>query len=149
MQMTLPALRLGAVASLVAFSTFAPAQTAPAHTQSYSATLNAASEVPPNDATGTGTLQATLNTDTGALHWTLTYTGLAAAATAAHFHGPAAAGANAGVALALTNIASSPASGDATLTPAQIADLSSGKWYVNVHTSAHPGGEIRGQITAK
>ena len=40
----------------------------------------------------------------------------------------------------------SPFSGQATLTDAQIADLKNGLWYVNVHTAAHPGGEIRGQV---
>ncbi len=34
------------------------------------------------------------------------------------------------------------------LTDAQIADLQAGKWYFNVHTAAHPPGEIRGQVTA-
>jgi len=29
---------------------------------------------------------------------------------------------------------------------AQIADLNAGKWYFNVHTAAHKGGEIRGQL---
>ena len=35
----------------------------------------------------------------------------------------------------------------ATITPAQAADLVEGKWYVNLHTAAHPGGEIRGQVS--
>jgi hypothetical protein len=66
----------------------------------------------------------------------------------AHFHGPAAAGANAGVVLPFANPAS-PIEGQATLTPAQAADLSAGKWYANVHTAANPGGEIRGQMLPK
>ena len=45
------------------------------------------------------------------------------------------------------NIATSPAEGSATLTDAQEADLVGGKYYVNVHTAANPGGEIRGQVT--
>ncbi len=28
----------------------------------------------------------------------------------------------------------------------QLSDLENGLWYVNVHTSTFPGGEIRGQI---
>jgi hypothetical protein len=36
--------------------------------------------------------------------------------------------------------------GRATLTAAQAADLLAGKWYVNIRTAAHPGGEIRGQM---
>ena len=39
----------------------------------------------------------------------------------------------------------SPIAGSATLTPAQMAELLHGKWYVNLHTAASPNGEIRGQ----
>ncbi len=31
-------------------------------------------------------------------------------------------------------------------TPAQVADMRSNKWYVNIHTSNFPNGEIRGQV---
>jgi hypothetical protein len=34
-----------------------------------------------------------------------------------------------------------------TLTDAQAADLLAGRYYVNIHSSSHPSGEIRGQIT--
>jgi len=47
------------------------------------------------------------------------------------------------VAVAIPNATSSPAEGSATLTDAQAADLAAGKYYVNVHTAANPGGEIR------
>jgi hypothetical protein len=40
----------------------------------------------------------------------------------------------------------SGAKGSATLTDAQAADLTAGKYYINVHTAAHPDGEIRGQV---
>ncbi|HJY16032.1 MAG TPA: CHRD domain-containing protein, partial [Xanthobacteraceae bacterium] len=36
--------------------------------------------------------------------------------------------------------------GEATLTPEQAQQLSAGELYINVHTAAHPGGEIRGQV---
>ncbi len=49
--------------------------------------------------------------------------------------------------LAIPNAGSSPAEGSATLTDAQAADLVAGKYYVNIHTAANPGGEIRGQVT--
>ena len=97
---------------------------------------------------GQGTLTATLNKTTSELTWKITYTGLTGPATAAHFHGPAAAGANAGVSLGFAS-AASPIEGKATLTAAQVADLMAGKWYANVHTAANKGGEIRGQVAAK
>jgi hypothetical protein len=46
----------------------------------------------------------------------------------------------------LTGSLASPIKGSATLTDAQIAQLEAGKWYVNIHTDANKGGEIRGQL---
>ena len=119
----------------------------PAFADKYKATLNAKSEVPPNASAATGTADINYDPATKKLSWTLTYSGLTGPATAAHFHGPAAAGKNAGVAVAIPNAGKSPVEGSATLTDAQAADLTAGKYYVNVHTQANPGGEIRGQVT--
>ena len=116
-------------------------------TQSFRATLSAAAEVPSNASPGTGTLEATFDKGSNVLKWRVSYSGLTGAATMAHFHGPALPGANAGVAVPFPS-AASPAEGSATLTPAQLADLMAGKWYVNVHTAQNPGGEIRGQVLA-
>ena len=110
------------------------------------ATLDGKSEVPPNASAGTGTADIDYDPATKKLSWKLTYSGLSGAATAAHFHGPAEAGKNGGVAVAIPNATSSPAEGSATLTDAQAADLTGGKYYVNIHTAANPGGEIRGQV---
>ena len=90
-----------------------------AETVSYKADLNAASQVPPNDSKGAGTVTATYDT--------------------------AEAGKNAGVAVPIANPVS-PFEGSADLTDAQAADLMAGKWYVNVHTANNKGGEIRGQV---
>jgi hypothetical protein len=119
----------------------------PAFADKMKATLDGKSEVPPNTSAGKGTADLDYDTASKKLSWKLTYSGLSGPATAAHFHGPAAAGANAGVAVAIPNATTSPVEGSATLTDAQAADLTAGKYYVNIHTAANPGGEIRGQVT--
>ena len=63
----------------------------------FKASLSGKSEVPPNTAAGTGTVTATYDTATKKFTWKGSYSGLTGPATAAHFHGPAAAGKNAGV----------------------------------------------------
>ena len=109
-------------------------------------TLNSAAEVPPNNSTATGTADVTFDTATKLLTWKVNYSGLTGAATMAHFHGPAEAGKNAPVVVPIPNTASA-AEGSATLTDAQAADLLAGKYYINIHTDANKGGEIRGQVT--
>src|SRR4051812_21927816 len=120
---------------------------APASAEKLKATLDGKSEVPATTSSGTGMAEIDYDAATKKLSWKLTYSGLSGPATAAHFHGPADPGANAGVAVPIPNAGSSPAEGSATLTDAQAADLVAGKYYVNVHTAANPGGEIRGQVT--
>jgi hypothetical protein len=110
------------------------------------ATLDGKSEVPATTSSGTGTADLDFDPASKKLSWKVTYSGLSGPATAAHFHGPAEAGKNAGVAVAIPNAASSPVEGSATLTDAQAADLAAGKYYINIHTAANPGGEIRGQV---
>ncbi|HEX7440398.1 MAG TPA: CHRD domain-containing protein [Caldimonas sp.] len=109
--------------------------------------LAGAQEVPPKPGSGSGTVVTSLDKETRMLRWTVTYSGLSGPVTAGHFHGPAAAGANAGVVVPFTGSMASPIQGSATLTEAQMADLLAGKWYANLHTAANPGGEIRGQVT--
>jgi hypothetical protein len=131
---------------LAAIVTLGYLSAASAATIDYRATMNGKSEVPPTTSTGTGDVQATLNTDTKQLNYTMTYTGLTGPATAAHFHGPAESGQNAGVAVPIGNNPPSPSKGSVTLTDAQMQDLQAGKWYANVHTADNKGGEIRGQM---
>ena len=120
---------------------------AQAATLKFAAALKGADEVPPNATTGSGQVTATLDTATKAFSYTVTYDGLTGPAVAAHFHGPAAPSVNAPPVIMIMSLAS-PITGTATLTDAQIADLTLGKWYFNVHTAANKGGEIRGQLKA-
>ena len=133
------------LASLALAATLAFA--GPAFADKMKAALDGKSQVPANTSAGTGTADIDYDAASKKLSWKLTYSGLSGPATAAHFHGPAAAGANAGVAVAIPNATSSPVEGSATLTDEQAADLMAGKLYINVHTAANPGGEIRGQVT--
>lgn len=133
---------LAVLGSLVAAS-LAPAQT----TFKLNAALNIGQEttrVKGAKAGAAGRFTATLNGTT--LAWKLTFKNLSGAAAAAHVHtaprrvaGP--------VTVPLCTPCTSPVSGTAVLTTAQVRDLLAGKQYVNVHTAKNPGGEIRGQIT--
>ncbi|MET4389243.1 hypothetical protein ABIB73_005012 [Bradyrhizobium sp. F1.4.3] len=109
------------------------------------AELKGSNEVPPNASSGSGKAEASFDTDTKVLTYTVTYADLSGPALGAHFHGPSEPGKNAGIALPFKS-AQTPIQGTATLTEAQAADLLAGKWYANVHTAANPGGELRGQM---
>ncbi|ONF50552.1 CHRD domain-containing protein [Methylobacterium radiotolerans] len=111
----------------------------------YRAALNGGSEVPATASHGEGEVTATFDPATKRLSWSGRYSGLTGPVTAAHFHGPAKAGENAGVLVPVT-AASSPFTGEATLDDVKAADLAAGKLYFNLHTAANPKGEIRGQL---
>jgi len=143
--MRITMLRSG-VAGVALGAMLALASPALAETVTLKATLNGTSEVPPTDSKATGTATATYDSATKVLTYTITYSGLSGDAAAAHFHGPAAAGANAGVAVPIAAPLASPIKGTATLNDGQANDLTAGKWYINIHTAANKGGEIRGQL---
>ena len=133
-------------AAAVMLAALAMASPAAAEKIAMKLNLNGASEVPPNDSKGTGTAAITYDTASKKLSWKVTYAGLTGPATMAHFHGPAEPGKNAGIMVPLKDVASG-AQGSATLTDTQATDLMAGKLYLNIHTKAHPGGEIRAQVT--
>jgi hypothetical protein len=112
----------------------------------YAAELSGANEVPPVTAAGTGMLEATYDTDSKVLTWTIIYTGLTGEANAAHFHGPAGPDASASPVIPLEGSLTSPVEGMATLTDEQAGYLADGMLYFNIHTAQNPGGELRGQV---
>lgn len=115
----------------------------------FKADLKGSSEVPPTKSTGTGSVTMTYDPATMTVSWEGSFSGLTGPATAAHIHGPAPVGKNAGVLVWLSEKGkpfASPFKGSAKLTEAQAGDLMNGQCYVNVHTAANPGGEIRGQL---
>jgi hypothetical protein len=125
---------------------FAFASPSMAATTNLKATLSSKTEVPPNASPATGSVTASYDDATKKLTWKGSYKDLTGPATAAHFHGPAGDGKNAGVAIPI--VPNGPEfEGSAILTDAQAKELLAGEWYVNVHTAANKGGEIRGQLT--
>lgn len=136
-----------AAAGLFAASFLVLAPGAFAQAVSYKADLKPSAEVPPVDSKGSGMLNATYDPTSKKLTYTVSYKDLTGPATAAHFHGPADAKANAGIVVPVNGALAAPIKGEATLTDAQAKDLADGKWYFNVHTAANKGGEIRGQVT--
>ena len=115
--------------------------------QIFEASLSPSQEVPPTASTATGSAEVMFNENTNMLSWKVTYNGLTGAASAAHIHGPAAMGQNAGVVIPFTgDMNAQPMMGEKAITPAQYADLAAGLYYVNIHTARFPGGEIRGQL---
>jgi len=118
-------------------------------------TLNGANEVPPKAVAGSGSAQIVKN---GATYtYTITYTGMTGPLNGAHIHGPAAVGVNASVIVPF-DITGAGASGTLTgtftgtnnvnISPDSLDKLmTSGNAYVNLHTVANGGGEIRGQLS--
>lgn len=116
------------------------------HNETFTANMSGSQESPPVNTGASGNAEVTYDRDNGMLHYRVSYSGLSGPATAAHIHGPAGPGQNAGVVVPFTNVGSSPITGSAKVSAEQFNQLASGQMYVNVHTAAHPAGEIRGQL---
>jgi hypothetical protein len=99
----------------------------------------------PGAGPGTGLGIVDYDTTTNMLSWDITFSGMSGAPTVAHFHGPAAAGADAGIQVTIGDL-TSPSVGSIAITEAQEGQLMSGLWYINYHSAMCTGGEIRGQV---
>ncbi|MDQ6631126.1 MAG: CHRD domain-containing protein [Verrucomicrobiota bacterium] len=116
----------------------------------FTVSINGAQETPPSGSPGIGSGTLTLNVG-NTLSYNVGYSGLTSAFSAAHIHGPAAPGVAAGILFSLNNTPITTTSGTLSgttvaLNPAQVTDLQSSLFYVNIHSGQFPGGEIRGQI---
>ena len=116
--------------------------------------FSGAQEVPAVTTTGTGTAKLIFDPSLKTINYNITWTLGSAAATTAnmHFHG-AEDGSDlksSGVALGITGFSTANTgtiSGTTiALTDAQVAQLLAGKWYLNIHSSTVPSGELRGNI---
>ncbi len=122
------------------------------------ATADGLQEVPIVVTAGTGILTTgTYDDVTNVLTWSGTFSGLTGTTTDAHFHGPAPVGVNAGVQTFITaaggdifpiGVTAGAFSGMHVATALQETQLLGGLWYLNIHTTFRPGGEIRGQVVA-
>lgn len=136
------------------------ANTASAALVGYSTVINAAQEVPTNPSLGTGAGTFVHDTATNTLTFSISFQGLMTSTgtgpsglTASHIHGPAAAGANAGVLFflpftPLLGLQAGSMNGVWNMSATNATQLAAGQLYVNIHSNYRPGGEIRGQILA-
>jgi len=105
-------------------------------------TLNAGQDHATNSH-GKGTFTGTITG--GKLKFTLKFSGLTGAASAAHIH-MGSVGKAGPVIVALCGPCTSPVTGTVPVSAAAIKAIRKGAAYVNVHTAKYPNGEIRGQL---
>lgn len=119
------------------------------NTVTFTATLNGANEVPPSTSMATGMATFKYDTTTHKLSGTVTFSGMTA--TASHIHkGDTTEAGPVVIPLDVTPPVTSPITlQPTTLDSMQRADLMNGLHYVNLHSEAFPGGEIRGQLMKK
>lgn len=126
--------------------------------------LTGAQEVPANSSTALGSMDVFYSKETRTLTYNVFWSGLTDSVMLMHIHGLAPAGFNAGVVqnivTASNGIYPQKTSGkytylkSGTLSGSLLADgvavkeqdLLNGMYYLNIHTTVYPGGEIRGQI---
>lgn len=115
--------------------------------------LSGANEVPPVSPAGSGMFNGTYNRATKVLNYTVTWSlsDPMAQTRNMHFHGPAEVTEFASPRLPITGFPTGSAnqtftSSTVPLDATQEEELLNGKWYINIHSSTHPGGELRGQL---
>ena len=115
--------------------------------------FSGAQEVPPVPSAATGIVAASFNSSTNALSLNIIFSNLSSNTTNAHIH-LGAPGVSGGVQIGLVGspipfplgVTSGTASGTITLTAPQVVNFLAGNFYVNIHTTNYPGGEIRAQL---
>ncbi len=110
----------------------------------YAATLDGLQPVPPTGSPGTGTGTFVVDDVANTVSYVIEFSGLLGTEVAAHIHGMAPPGTNAGVVHGLP--LGSPKVGVWNYAEAQEADILAGLTYVNIHSTLFGGGEIRGQV---
>jgi len=110
----------------------------------FMATINGTSEVPSNASTATGTATLTYNKDTKIFNIIVNFSGITASSSHIHKEAP---GVSGSVVFAFPSPVTSPINyTSVALDATQEADLLANMYYVNIHSTTFPAGEIRGQL---
>ena len=137
--------------SLVVVSLLFLLTAAAANAQTFGAVLTPSQETPPTTSNGFGNATVTLDSTHTSITVNLTISGLTTPVNNAHIHkGPF--GVAGGVVIGLspaTNFANGKMNATFAIDKTLGDDIAAnpGNYYVNVHTTQNPGGEIRGQLT--
>jgi hypothetical protein len=136
-------LTLAIILSAMMFSITAAAQ------QKFSVFLSGRQEVPANNSPGSGTCFVTLNATETQISVECRFRNLSSNVTGAHIHDNAPVGVIGPIRFDFSFTGGTTGTiGPLTFstTSAQVADMRSNKWYINIHTANFPNGEIRGQV---
>jgi hypothetical protein len=139
------ALLTAAAAGMYVGSTVGAGAAGAGKVRPFTSVLTSGQEVPVGTSAAMGLAFLTFEEKTRELTYSITYQGLSSAETAAHFHGPAAPGVDAGVLVGIDQTGAAK-QGTVVLTKEQAASLKKGLVYINIHSANFPGGEIRGQV---
>lgn len=104
--------------------------------------ITASQEVPVNGSLNTGSAEVRIDLSARTLTYSISHN--VVGENAAHIHGPAVRGVNAGVKHTLP--LGSPKFGTYAFPASDSADIVNGRFYINIHSVGFPNGEIRGQI---
>ncbi len=113
--------------------------------------MSGAQETPAVASSSLGTLNVFYTRETRILSYTINWSGLSGNPTGMHVHGLAPSGYAASVVqtISTSGLTTSGSKSGTMLVDGVVIkenDLLNGFYYINIHTAAYPGGEIRGQI---
>lgn len=149
-------MRTASVMFVMAALAALPVSRAQADVLSFHATLKGANEKIPNSVPAIGYATVKFDTVAKTVRYRVVFSGLSGQVTLLHyhgpklpdimFHGPKLPGMKAPQLFFMIYHPTSPVTGVKRVNDRQIAELKAGEWYVNIHTTRYPAGEIRGWL---